>query len=121
MAGQHGWRQARVAALFVGPSLLGLALFTIGPLLASLGISLTSWDLLTPPQFVGLANFTELLRSSEIHDALLHTLLYIVLYLPTVLVLGLCLPSSSIARCVGSNSIAPRSLCPSCRRGLPSP
>lgn len=91
MAGQHGWRQARVVALFVGPSLLGLVLFTLGPLLASLGISLTSWDLLTPPQFVGLANFTELLGSAEIRDALLHTLIYIVIYLPTVLVLGLLL------------------------------
>ena len=91
MAGQHGWRQAGVVALFVGPSLLGLVLFTLGPLLASLGISLTSWDLLTPPQFVGFANFTELLGSSEIRDALLHTLLYIVIYLPTVLVLGLLL------------------------------
>jgi multiple sugar transport system permease protein len=91
MAGQHGWRQARVVALFVGPSLLGLVLFTLGPLLASLGISLTSWDLLTPPQFVGLGNFTELLGSAEIRDALLHTLIYIVIYLPTVLVLGLLL------------------------------
>ncbi len=91
MAGQHGWQQVRIVALFVGPSLLGLVLFTLGPLLASLGISLTSWDLLTPPQYVGLANYTELIRSTEIRDALLHTLLFIVIYLPAVLVLGLLL------------------------------
>ena len=91
MAGQYGWRQARIIALFVGPSLLGLVLFTLGPLLASLGISLTSWDLLTPPQYIGLANYSELLGSTEIHDALLHTLLFIVIYLPAVLVLGLLL------------------------------
>jgi multiple sugar transport system permease protein len=91
MAGQHGWQQVRIVALFIGPSLLGLILFTLGPLLASLGISLTSWDLLTPPQYVGLANYTELIRSTEIRDALLHTLLFIVIYLPTVLVLGLLL------------------------------
>jgi multiple sugar transport system permease protein len=91
MAGQHGWQQVRIVALFVGPSLLGLVLFTLGPLLASLGISLTSWDLLTPPQYVGLANYTELIGSTEIRDALLHTLLFIVIYLPAVLVLGLLL------------------------------
>jgi len=91
MVGQHSWRQARVVALFVGPSLLGLVLFTLGPLLASLGISLTSWDLLTPPQFVGLSNFAELLESADIRDALLHTLIYIAIYLPVVLVLGLLL------------------------------
>lgn len=91
MVGQHSWRQARVVALFVGPSLLGLVLFTLGPLLASLGISLTSWDLLTPPQFVGLSNFAELLGSADIRDALLHTLIYIAIYLPVVLVFGLLL------------------------------
>jgi multiple sugar transport system permease protein len=91
MAGRHSWRQARIVALFVGPSLLGLVLFTLGPLLASLGISLTNWDLLTPPQFVGFANFTQLLASADIRDALLHTLIYIAIYLPVVLVLGLLL------------------------------
>src|SRR5260370_1591774 len=91
MVGKHRWGQARVVALFVGPSLLGLVLFTLGPLLASLGISLTSWDLLTPPQFVGLSNFAELLGSADIRDALLHTLIYIAIYLPVVLVLGLLL------------------------------
>ncbi len=89
MVGQQGWRQARVVALFVGPSLLGLALFTLGPLLASLGISFTRWDLLTPPHFVGLDNYATLGRDTDVRDALLHTLIFIALYLPTVLVLGL--------------------------------
>ena len=89
MVGQQGWRQARVVALFVGPSLLGLALFTLGPLLASLGISFTSWDLLTPPHFVGLNNYADLGRNGDVRDALAHTLFFIALYLPTVLVLGL--------------------------------
>ncbi len=91
MVGQQGWRQARVVALFVGPSLLGLALFTLGPLLASLGISFTSWDLLTPPHFVGLDNYVDLGRNADVRDALAHTLFFIALYLPTVLVLGLAL------------------------------
>ncbi len=89
MVGQQGWRQARTVALFVGPSLLGLAIFTLGPLLASLGISLTRWDLLTPPRFVGLDNYVGLARDTDVRDALAHTLLFIALYLPTVLALGL--------------------------------
>jgi multiple sugar transport system permease protein len=75
--------------LFVGPSLLALVLFLLGPLLMSLGISLTSWDLLTPPRYLGLANYGELFHSSDIQDALRHTLFFIVGYLPIVLVLGL--------------------------------
>lgn len=87
--GQRNWRTARAVIFFVTPSLLGLILFTLGPLLASLGISFTSWDLQTTPQFIGLGNYSELLSSADVRNALIHTLLYIVIYLPCVLALGL--------------------------------
>lgn len=86
---QRSWRTARTAMLFIAPSLLGLLLFTLGPLLASLGISFTNWDLQTQPQFIGLGNYIELFNSPDVRSALGHTLLYIVIYLPCVLVLGL--------------------------------
>jgi multiple sugar transport system permease protein len=89
VVGQQGWRQVPVIVLFVGPSLIALVAFLLGPLLWSLGISLTSWDLLTPPKYIGLANYDELFRSPDVRDALKHTLYFIVGYLPTVLVLGL--------------------------------
>lgn len=89
MVGQRGWRQIPIVMLFIAPSLIGLVLFLLGPLLWSLGISFTSWDLLTPPRYVGLANFTELLNSSDVRDSLRHTLYFIVGYLPAVLILGL--------------------------------
>jgi hypothetical protein len=41
----------------LGPSLVGVALFSWGPILASLLLSFARWDLLTPPSFVGLRNF----------------------------------------------------------------
>jgi multiple sugar transport system permease protein len=89
MVGQTGWRQLPVVMLFIGPSLAALILFLLGPLIVSLGLSLTSWDLLTPPHYIGLANYSELFHSSDVRDALSHTLFFIVGYLPTVLVLGL--------------------------------
>ena len=45
--------EARWALLFLAPTLIGLAVLSAGPILATLGISLTNWDMLTPPQFVG--------------------------------------------------------------------
>ena len=54
-AGEAWW-----ALLFLAPTLIGLALLSAGPILASFAISLTKWDLLTPPQFVGLDNFVNL-------------------------------------------------------------
>ena len=42
---------------FISPGLLGLALFLVGPLIYSLWLSLTEWDIISPPVFVGLENF----------------------------------------------------------------
>ena len=52
--------EERAAYLFLLPWLLGLLIFTGGPILASLAISLTSWNLLNPPQWVGLDNYREM-------------------------------------------------------------
>lgn len=46
--------------LYISPWLLGLSLFGLIPLVASLGLSFTDYDLLSTPSFVGLDNFIEL-------------------------------------------------------------
>jgi multiple sugar transport system permease protein len=43
--------------LFIAAPLIGFVIFTAGPLLASIIISLTQWDLLTPPQWAGGQNW----------------------------------------------------------------
>ncbi|MGQ9631607.1 MAG: carbohydrate ABC transporter permease [bacterium] len=43
--------------LFITPWILGFILFTAGPILASLGLSFTQYNLFDPPKFVGLENF----------------------------------------------------------------
>lgn len=49
--------------VFLMPNLIGFLLFTSVPVLASLGLSFVKWDLLSgDPEFVGLANFVELLK-----------------------------------------------------------
>ncbi len=47
--------------LFLLPNFSGFLLFTLGPTIASLLLSFTKWDLLTPPQWVGIKNFVTLL------------------------------------------------------------
>lgn len=51
----------RTALLFLLPNILGFLAFTALPVLASLVLSFTKWDLLTPPKFVGFDNFVRLL------------------------------------------------------------
>ncbi len=76
-------------SFFLGPSLLGLTVFTVLPILASAGLTLFEWDLLTPLRFVGIGNFARLATDQNLWAALGHTLQFIVGYIPTVSVLAL--------------------------------
>ena len=48
--------------LFASPWILGFILWTLGPMIASLAIAFTEWDLISSPQWVGLANITAMIR-----------------------------------------------------------
>jgi multiple sugar transport system permease protein len=86
---ERGARRWLVLALFLGPSLVGVVLFVAGPIVASLALAFSSWDLLTPPTFVGLRNFERLSRDLEFWAALRHTVTFLAGYVPLVLVAGL--------------------------------
>ena len=91
MVGQRGWRRWAVVALFLGPSLVPLLLFTLGPMAASIGLSFLKWDLLRPPKLVGFANFSNVVVDPDFQAAVGHTLFFIVGYLPLVYIGGLLL------------------------------
>jgi multiple sugar transport system permease protein len=77
--------------LCLSPWLLGFFLFTLGPVLASLGFSLTRWDLLSPPVFTGLRNYARMVDDRLFWQSLSVTLRYTLLYVPSELVGGLLL------------------------------
>ena len=54
------WRRLIRAAPFVAPWAMGFVLLTLGPFLASLYWSFCRYDLLTPPRWVGSANYARL-------------------------------------------------------------
>ncbi|MBO0981507.1 carbohydrate ABC transporter permease [Microbacterium sp. SD291] len=74
---------------FLLPSAIPLTLFVIGPMIAAAWISLTEWNLLTPATWVGLDNYASLLTDPRTAEVFLHTIYYIVGYLPLVYVGGL--------------------------------
>ncbi len=104
MIGERGWSKTGWLLLFLLPGLGGLLIFTVIPILASFVLAFFSWDLLTPPQFVGLQNYVDLLGDKEFWAALAHTLGYIAGYLPLVVVLGLgmALAMNSAMRGIGA-------------------
>ncbi len=78
--------------LFAAPWLLGFVFFIAGPMLASIGLSLTSWDLLTPMQWVGFDNYQKLLFNDPLlYQALRVTSIYAFVSVPLQVVLGLIL------------------------------
>jgi multiple sugar transport system permease protein len=89
MVGERGWRKAATVSFFVLPSLVPLAAFTLGPMIASAGISLLRWDLLRPPRFLGLQNYANVVADPDFQAAIGHTLVFIVGYLPLVYLGGL--------------------------------
>lgn len=48
------------AALFLAPTVIGIGLFTVIPIIASFVLAFFEWDIISPPKFVGLANFTDI-------------------------------------------------------------
>ena len=80
--------------LFLAPTLIGLAVLSAGPILATLGLSLTKWDMLTPPQIAGLDNYGRLLGDDRFQKALRNTLFYTLVSVPLGLVFALGLATA---------------------------
>src|SRR5689334_12177619 len=60
---RNGLRQWALALPFLAPTLIGLAVFIVYPLVASLYYSFTRWNLLTPPVWIGPQNYLNLLKT----------------------------------------------------------
>lgn len=75
-------RQTRNALLFISPWILGFLIFTLWPILYSGYLSLTDYDVLNDPNFVGLANYRELAQDPRVLLSLRNTLYYAALSVP---------------------------------------
>ncbi|MFM7322371.1 MAG: carbohydrate ABC transporter permease [Armatimonadota bacterium] len=84
-------REQRLGWLFVAPWIVGFLTFTLYPLLASLYLSFTDYRVLTPPIWVGLRNYRELLADKEMFWPSLGNTAFLFLELPLALLLGLAI------------------------------
>ncbi len=87
------WPDAGAAYLFLSPWLVGLVVLTLGPLLASLYLSFSYYDLLEPPRWIGLGNYLAMVDDARFWTALRVSLTYVALSVPLKLLaaLGLAL------------------------------
>jgi multiple sugar transport system permease protein len=82
-------RDNKAAYLFLAPWFLGLAVITIGPMLASLYLSFTQYSLLQPPSWIGIQNYVEMLNDDRLHHSLQVTFTYVVVGVPLQLAFAL--------------------------------
>ncbi|WP_380170264.1 carbohydrate ABC transporter permease [Kineococcus sp. DHX-1] len=82
-------RDNKAAYLFLAPWFLGLAVITIGPMLASLYLSFTRYSLLQPPEWIGVQNYVDMLNDDRLHHSLKVTFTYVVVGVPLQLAFAL--------------------------------
>lgn len=79
----------RAALVFLGPWFVGLFAITLFPLVASLYLSMTDYNLLQAPNFIGLENFIDMLSDPRLHKSLQVTAIYTVVGVPLQLTVAL--------------------------------
>jgi multiple sugar transport system permease protein len=75
--------------LMLTPTLIGLVFGALGSILATIALSFSHWDLLTPPKWAGLANYIALFNDPKLFKALTNTFKFSVLYVPGVVIISL--------------------------------
>ena len=76
------WSEYRDGYLCIAPWLVGFLVFVAGPMVFSLGLIFTKWDILTPAQFVGVGNFTTLFQDPLFYLTLFNTTFFTVISVP---------------------------------------
>ncbi len=81
---EPAWRRRdrRWGYVFVGPQLLGMALFVVVPFAASLVLAFAQWDGLNPLTWVGLENFRTELSDPLLGKSIVNTLLIALITVP---------------------------------------
>ena len=81
-------RRRLIGLLYVAPAVVFVLLFTAAPLAGMVAMSFTNWSLITPPKFVGLANFQGAMSDGQFWGSLVYTLKYTLLITPILMVGG---------------------------------
>lgn len=85
-------RGETLAALgFISPWIIGFLVFTAGPMVISLGLSLTEYNIISPPKFIGLGNYQQLLTDPRLGLSLGNSVYYALFHVPLTIIFALAL------------------------------
>ncbi|GAA1807266.1 carbohydrate ABC transporter permease [Nesterenkonia flava] len=83
------YKDNKAGFLFLLPWLIGIFGFTAGPMLASLYLAFTNYNLLQPPTWVGFDNFIRMWNDPRLWTSLEVTIIYVFVGVPILLALAL--------------------------------
>lgn len=83
-----GNKDTRDGILFSLPFMIVFALFMIYPLVFGFYISFFQWNILGTPKFIALQNYLDLLKDERFWSSLWHTLQFVLMTTPVLLILG---------------------------------
>lgn len=84
-------RTAVAGYALLSPSLLGIGLFLVVPVLVAVALSFTRWNVIEAPRWIGLANYADIFTDPSVANSFLVTARYTLLVIPVQTVLGLAL------------------------------
>ncbi|WP_066190928.1 carbohydrate ABC transporter permease [Gracilibacillus timonensis] len=79
-------RENMWAYLFIGPQMIGLTLFIIGPIIFAFAISFTDWDIGSTPTWLGLENYTKQLSDSVFWKVVRNTSVFALINIPLTMI-----------------------------------
>ena len=90
-SGRLYWEEARNFYFFISPWLIGFLVFVLFPIGFSFYLSFTEYNIVQPPRYVGIDNYTRLVQDPLFWKSLWNTAVYVVLHVPSALTVSLIL------------------------------
>ena len=84
-------REALQGLIYISPWIIGFLVFTVGPMIASAYLSLTDYNIVTPPRFAGLSNYEYMFGDRLFWKSIENTLYYTVIFVPIAIAGSLAL------------------------------
>ncbi|AQS54814.1 carbohydrate ABC transporter permease [Novibacillus thermophilus] len=85
----HTKKHYIIAYLFLLPWFVGFFGLVLGPMISSLYLSFTEYRLLTPPEWIGLQNYTDMFRDSDFISSVKVTAVFVLIGVPLQLLVAL--------------------------------
>lgn len=93
-AHKKGWRDRREAVnayVFMSPVIIGLLVFTLGPIIVSLFLSFTNYNLLNDPKWIGVDNYVKMYGERLFWQSLRVSAIYSIVSVPLGMTIALFL------------------------------